>query len=157
MRAGWDSWKREQEEYWASDEGLAVTAARKAEEAALTDWIATEPAVSISRHGGFAPEQWQGHVDGRSFYFRERNGHWRIELDLVPNGHFVEVWNGGDLDDASPRAMRELETGTVLAEGVVNTIGYGETPTERAVHRGHHPHAREAPDLHGPLGHARGS
>lgn len=132
LRAGWDSWRREQDAYWASDEGLAVTAAREAEESALAHWIATEPAVSISSHGGFAPEQWQGYVDGRSFYFRERHGHWRIELDLVPNGHFVEVWRGGDLEDASAREMRELETGTVIAEGVANTIGYGETPVERA-------------------------
>ncbi|AKS31677.1 hypothetical protein AFA91_07070 [Mycolicibacterium goodii] len=28
------------------------------------------------------PEQWEGEVDGHSFYFRERGGDWVIELDL---------------------------------------------------------------------------
>ncbi len=39
-------------------------------------------AVEAERTTSFAPEQREGTVDGHSFYFRERHGTWRIELDL---------------------------------------------------------------------------
>jgi hypothetical protein len=130
--AWWDAWQTESDAYWASDEGRAIRAAQEAEEAELAEWVSTQPGVRITSHGGFAPEQWRGHVDGRSFYFRERHGRWRIELDLIPNGHFVEAYRGGDLDDPSSREMKELESGTIIAEGVPSVPGYGETSVERA-------------------------
>jgi len=55
------------------------------------------------------PEQWWGDVDNRPFYFRERNDHWRIELDLRPTGQFSRVWLGGDFDDAASFELRSIE------------------------------------------------
>lgn len=78
------------------------------------------------------PEQWRGAVDGHTFYFRERHDHWRIELDLRPTGHFHRVWTGGSLDDEASYELREAEEGDVIAEGVTDAPGYGETPVERA-------------------------
>ncbi|MGQ0467581.1 MAG: hypothetical protein ACT4QG_19965 [Sporichthyaceae bacterium] len=54
------------------------------------------------------------------------------ELDLLPTGRFVEVWTGGDLDDESNRRTKELEEGTVIAEGVAGCHRYGSTHAERA-------------------------
>src|SRR4051794_14661954 len=117
--------------YWESPEGLAEKVEREASEQRLRDWIAFHPGVVVTRHGGYAPEQWEGSVDGHSFYFRERGGHWRIELDLVPNGRFVEVWRP-DAVDGDPPTMRELTTGDVISQGVEGCPGYGETAVERA-------------------------
>ncbi|WP_300575286.1 hypothetical protein [Mycobacterium sp.] len=33
-------------------------------------------------------------VDDHSFFFRERHGEWRIELDLRSSGHFVKALIG---------------------------------------------------------------
>ncbi len=88
------------------------------------------PGSPSPSHGGLAPEQWRGTVDGHSFYFRERHDHWRIELDLAPSGRFVEVWTGND--DANARKFKEIDEGEVIAEGTTAVAGYGETPLERA-------------------------
>jgi hypothetical protein len=79
-----------------------------------------------------APEQWRGTVEGHSFYFRERHGDWRIELDLRPSGRFYRAWIGGDLDDDANFELRETDEGDVIAEGTTGVAGYGETPVERA-------------------------
>lgn len=130
-QASWAEWEAEQDRYWASPDGVAITAERKAERAALEAWVAADPGVEVASHGGWAPEQWRGSVDGHTFYFRERHDRWRIELDLVPSGRFVEVWTGGDLDDESNRRTKEIEEGEVIAEGVAGCDGYGATAAER--------------------------
>ncbi|MDQ3991359.1 MAG: hypothetical protein M3245_03490, partial [Actinomycetota bacterium] len=72
------------------------------EEEAIARWVAGQPDVEARRLTWFAPEQWRGSVDGHSFYFRERDGMWRLELDLEPSGHFadrlIEVGEGGEMD-----------------------------------------------------------
>jgi hypothetical protein len=56
----------------------------EAEDAAIAEWLVGQPSVTATRSTANFPEQWQGEVDGRSFYFRERHGLWRTELDLEP-------------------------------------------------------------------------
>ncbi len=131
-RQHWDEWEAERDEYWASPEGQAATAARQAEEDELEAWLADHPEVEVQSHGGWAPEQWWGTVEGHSFYFRERHDDWRIELDLRGTGRFVQMWTGGDLDDEANLKPNEIEEGEVIAEGTINTDGYGTSPVERA-------------------------
>lgn len=131
-RASWDDWTAEQDAYWASPEGREIQSREQFEEDALAAWLTTDPGVSITSHGGLAPEQWRGTVDGHSFYFRERHDHWRIELDLTPSGRFVELWTGADVDDVSGRKFKEIDEGEVIADGTTAVPGYGETPLERA-------------------------
>lgn len=131
-RAHWNSWMASIDEYWASPDGQRVTAARQAEEDDLQRWLHAHPDVEVSTHGGMAPEQWEGTVDGHSFYFRERHDDWRIEVDLRPSGRFYRAWSGqGDLDDDASFEMRETEEGEIIAEGTTSADGYGETPAER--------------------------
>ncbi|MDN5860831.1 MAG: hypothetical protein L0H84_19680 [Pseudonocardia sp.] len=131
-KASWAAWKTERDAYWDSPEGREIRAERRAEEDALAEWLAAEPGVVVMSHGGWAPEQWRGSVDGHSFYFRERHDHWRIELDLVPSGRFVEVWRGGDLADGAVREETELDEGETIAEGATSDDDYGQTSLERA-------------------------
>lgn len=121
----------EQDAFWASPEGERITAERETEEAELAAWLALHPDVVVRSHGGMCPEQWWGEVDGRSFYFRERHDHWRIELDLRPTGQFSGVWVGGDLDDPASFEPRSIDAGDVIAEGTTAVAGYGETPLDR--------------------------
>jgi hypothetical protein len=102
------------DEFWRSPEGEQLRAAQQAAEADLQAWLADQPGVVVGRHGGLVPEQWEGQVDGHSFYFRERGGDWDIELDLQEQQPGI---TRGDL----------IATGTIAAEG------YGESPRERAV------------------------
>ena len=85
----------------------------------------------VTSHGGWAPEQWKGAVDGHSFYFRERHDHWRIELDLRPTGRFGRRWTRGELDSDDVFESVETTEGDVIAEGTTRAPGYGETPLER--------------------------
>jgi hypothetical protein len=70
------------DEFRQSPQGQQLQAAQQAAEADLQAWLADQPRVVVGRHGGQVPEQWEGEVDGHSFYFRERGGDWDIELDL---------------------------------------------------------------------------
>ena len=94
-------------------------------------WLALNPDVVVRPHGGMFPEQWWGEVDHRSFYFRERNDHWRIELDLRPTGRFSKVWLGGDFDDPASFEPRSIDAGDVIADGTTAAAGYGTTSVER--------------------------
>ncbi|WP_236595480.1 hypothetical protein [Mycobacterium paraintracellulare] len=118
--------------FWNSPEGQHIQQQEAAEEAELQSWLATQPDVVITSHGRAYPEQWEGSVDGHSFYFRERWGDWRIELDLRPNGHIGRVVTG--VDDNGEIATEEFEhsSGEVIAEGTTFTEGYGENLTQRA-------------------------
>lgn len=126
-----DEWIAEDDAFWASPEGELITAERGAEEAELMAWLALNPDVVVRSHGGMFPEQWWGDVDHRTFYFRERNDHWRIELDLRPTGRFSKVWLGGDFDDPASFEPRSIEAGDVIADGTTAIAGYGKTPLDR--------------------------
>ncbi len=80
--------------------------------------------MTVSSHGGFAPEQWKGTVDGHSFYFRERHDQWRIELDLRPSGRFANAYRGTDTVGEMLLEPVELDDGDVIAEGTTGADGY---------------------------------
>ena len=146
-----DGWIAEKDAYWASPEGERITAARHAEEGELGAWLALQPDVAVRSHGGMFPEQWWGEVDDRSFYFRERNDHWRIELDLRPTGRFSRVWLGGDFDDPASFEPRSIDAGDVIAEGDDRRGRLREDTSEpAALHRRRDSHPCSPPDLHGP-------
>jgi hypothetical protein len=88
--------------------------------------------VVVHTHGGTAPEQWHGEVDGHSFYFRERHDEWRIELDLRPSGRFIRAVAGTDNGGTIRYQEREEDKGDVVAQGTIAADGYGTTPVERA-------------------------
>ncbi len=88
--------------------------------------------VAIHRHGGFAPEQWSGDVDGHSFSFRERHGQWDIEIDHQPSGRFVQQVAGTEPDGTATYRTRELKVGELVASGTTDVAGYGTTSVERA-------------------------
>ncbi|MFV8233960.1 hypothetical protein [Mycolicibacterium fortuitum] len=116
----WRSWETLQNifddmgEFRRSPEGQQLQAEEQAAEAGLQTWLADQPGVVVGRHGGLVPEQWEGEVDGHSFYFRERGGDWDIELDLQQGRE-----HGGFRGD-------------LIATGTIATEGYGANPRERA-------------------------
>lgn len=131
-RRAFNQWRNSIAEFWESPEGQRITAAEQAADAELAAWLAHQTGVTVHSHGGLAPEQWRGDVDGHSFYFRERHDEWRIELDLRPNGRFVRAVVGTD-DDGNVRYHdRELEQGDVIATGTTDTEGHGTAPVQRA-------------------------
>jgi hypothetical protein len=130
-RRFWDNWDADNKAFWASAEGQCLTAQREADEDELARWLEVNPEIEIDSHGGMFPEQWWGTVDGHSFYFRERHGEWRIELDLRPSGRSSNVYVGGDLDDPASLEEREIEIGDVVAEGTTSAENYGQSPVER--------------------------
>ena len=102
------------EAYWESPEGRAITAAKRAEDADLHEWLATQPDVAAHADGDFAPEVWRGEVADHSFYFRERGGQWSIELDLRAEG------------DIRIHPDRHLSTALLLDRGIVAGFDEGE-------------------------------
>lgn len=130
--AAWDAWRAESDAYWESPEGLVEEAKGQAEEDELSAWAEADPGVAVESHGGFAPEQWEGAVDGHSFYFRERHDLWRLELDLRPTGDFYRAMLVGEGENGVHEELREVERGDVIAEGTIDAAGYGRTPVERA-------------------------
>ncbi len=85
--ADWQAW-------WDSPQAAELSAAHQREEDAIAAWLASQPGVDARRISSYAPEQWEGTVDGRTFYFRERGGSWRIELDMVPSGKYASACSG---------------------------------------------------------------
>jgi len=73
-----------------------------------------------------------GRAPSTVFYFRERHGEWRIELDLRPNGRFARVFRGTDANGDARYEQFELDEGDVIAYGTTADEGYGTTPLERA-------------------------
>ena len=131
-RRAFNEWRNSIAEFWQSPEGQRITAAEQAADAELQAWLAQQEEVSVHSHGGLAPEQWRGDVDGHSFYFRERHDEWRIELDLRPAGRFVRAIAGTDHDGTIHYQKHESVEGDVIASGATDTEGYGTTPVERA-------------------------
>jgi hypothetical protein len=119
--------------FWDSPEGKQIRARQYAAEAELQAWLATQPGVVVRSHGGLAPEQWRGEVDGHTFYFRERHGEWRIEIDLRPRGHFARAVVGTGADGEHRFEERELDGGEVIAQGITDVESYGAIPLERAM------------------------
>lgn len=118
-------------EFWQTPEGQRLQAARHAEEADLQAWLAYQPAVVVHDHGGYAPEQWKGEVDGHSFSFRERDTEWDIEIDLRPSGSMRVV--DGTHDDGTTRyRQHQIIEGDVIAFGTIAAEGYGANPRKRA-------------------------
>lgn len=116
----------------AVPEGLQLRAADEAAEDELQAWLVQQRGVVVDNHGGWAPEQWRGTVDGHSFYFRERGGDWNLEIDLIPTGQSMRIV-GGQNDDGTTRYQQlELERGDIIASGTIYSDGYGTTPVERA-------------------------
>jgi hypothetical protein len=131
-RRAFDEWRNDVEAFWRSPEGQRIRAAERAAEAELEAWLAAQPGVIVHSHGGLAPEQWRGEVDGHTFYFRERHDEWRIELDLRPSGRIARALVGTDRDGKARYEERELDEGDVIAHGTTAFDGYGTTPVERA-------------------------
>jgi hypothetical protein len=131
-RRAFEEFRLSQREFWSSPEGRRITEAEEAEEDALVDWLATQTGVAVTQRGGMCPEQWSGEVDGHSFYFRERHGDWRIELDLRPSGWFVNAVSGLGEDGKLRTIPREIDEGEIIATGTIDADGYGTTPVERA-------------------------
>jgi hypothetical protein len=127
-----DEWRNGIEAFRRSPQGQRIEAAERAAEAELQAWLAGQQGVVVLGHGGLAPEQWTGDVDGHSFYFRERHDEWRLELDLRPSGRFVRTVAGTDDDGTVTYQRRELDDGDVIASGMIDVEGYGTTPVQRA-------------------------
>lgn len=111
----------------ASEEGRAELARRAAESAELDAWIAEDPGVDIESWGGCFPEQWTGTIDGHSFYFREKRGHWSIEIDLLPTGRTYQRLVVDEDPDTEGDELRTVEepvlAGTLIAEGRDTDLG----------------------------------
>jgi hypothetical protein len=132
-RCTWDEGRRAAEAaklkaFWDSDPFPELSAAHRREEEEIAAWLTGQPDVEATRTTSMAPEQWEGTVDGHSFYFRERHGFWRIELDLTESGRFarrlVQVDDGGAIvTEPSP-----IMEGDVIAEGIDSQLG--ETPVD---------------------------
>jgi hypothetical protein len=131
-RQVFDEWREGIKAFWRSPAGQQITASEEAADAELQTWLAQQNGVIVHSHGGFAPEQWRGTVDGHSFYFRERHGEWRIELDLRLSGRFVRSVAGTANDGTGSYSEREVDEGDVIASGTTDGEGYGTTPVERA-------------------------
>jgi hypothetical protein len=131
-RHDWARWNADRAEFWSSPEGQQIVEHDAAQEADLQSWLATQSGVVLSSHGGYAPEQWEGTVDGHSFYFRERWGNWSLELDLRPNGSFGRAITGVDANGEIETEEFEHRSGDVIAEGAIGTDGYGDNPLQRA-------------------------
>ena len=131
-RRAFDQWRNDIQAFWRSPEGQRIRATESAAEGELDAWLAAQPDVIVHSHGGLAPEQWRGEVDGHTFYFRERHDEWRIELDLRPSGRIVRAVVGTDRDGEARYEERELDEGDVIARGTTDVDRYGATPIERA-------------------------
>ncbi|BCO45668.1 hypothetical protein MINTM008_15880 [Mycobacterium intracellulare] len=131
-RRSWQKWRQGLAAIWESPEGQQIKADAQTAEADLQAWLAGQSDVIVRSHGGWFPEEWTGEVDGHSFYFCERRGEWRIELDLRPSGRFVRTLTEDDSDGAGQCYERELDEGDVIASGTIDVEGYGSTPAQRA-------------------------
>lgn len=120
------------DEYSQSAASPQIRAADEAAEQDLHTWLAQHPGVVVHSHGGWAPEQWRGEVDGHSFYFRERGGDWDLEIDLRPTGQTMRVVDGQNDDGTTRYRQLDLERGDIIASGTLYTDGYGTDPAERA-------------------------
>jgi hypothetical protein len=114
--AAWQAW-------WESPEGAELSAAHKRGEAAIGAWLAGQPGMDARRTSSYAPEQREGTVDGRTFYFRERGGSWRIELDMAPSGRYAQrLLRVGEDGEFVTEPVPIME-GEVIARGTDSDLG----------------------------------
>jgi hypothetical protein len=127
-RCTWDEERRAAEAakrraWWDTPQAAGVRADYQREEDEVVAWLAAQPGVEARRISSYAPEQWEGTVDGRTFYFRERGGSWAIELDMMPSGRYAQrllrVGEGGELV-TEPVPIME---GEVIARGTDSDLG----------------------------------
>jgi hypothetical protein len=131
-RHAFRKWCNDIQAFWQSPEGQRIKAAERAADVELEAWLAMQEGVVVHSHGGIASEQWRGEVDGHSFYFRERDDQWAIELDLRPSGRVLRVIDGTDDDGSIRYQEREIDEGDIVASGTTAAEGYERTPVERA-------------------------
>jgi hypothetical protein len=131
-RRAFQQWLDDIQAFWQSPDGQQIKATEQADVAELQAWLADQQGVVVHSHGGLCPEEWSGEVDGHSFYFRERDAEWRIEVDVRPSGRFIRTVVGTDDDDVTCYEERELDEGDVIAYGTIDVEGYGTTSLERA-------------------------
>lgn len=112
-------------DYLSSPEAEAFREAEGRELEAVADWIAAHPGVEAQRTVTACPEVWEGTIDGHSFYFRERHGEWRIEVDLEPDGRFANRYLGVDDNGEMLTEPVELTSGDTIAEGSEGNLGVG--------------------------------
>jgi hypothetical protein len=132
-RAAFEQCRTGIDAFWSSGEGQRIRAAELAAEAELEAWLTAQRDVVVRSHGGYAPEQWWGDVAEHSFYFRERHGEWRIEVDLRPSGATARALLGTGADGEPLYEEHQLEEGEVVASGTTDVEGYGTTPLQRAM------------------------
>lgn len=130
----WDAQRREQEqarrkkvwdEWHSRPEAEARRESAKRERDAIDAWVAAHPGVAAERTVFACPEVWEGTIDGHSFYFRERHGEWRIEIDLEPNGTFANRYACVDDNGKMLTEPVELTSGDTIAEGSEANLGAG--------------------------------
>jgi hypothetical protein len=114
--ASWQAW-------WDSPEAAELSTAHQHEEDAIAAWLAGRPGVDARRTSSYAPEQWEGTVDGHTFYFRERGGSWRIELDLLPSGRYAQRLIRVDDDGKFVTEPVPVTEGEVIAHGTDSDLG----------------------------------
>lgn len=126
-------------EFWQTSEGRRLQGAQQADEADLQAWLADQSGVVVHDHGGYAPEQWKGEVDGHSFYFRERDTEWDIEIDLHPSGHSMRVVDGTHDDGTTRYRQHQIIEATSSPPARSRPKATAPTAGARGVHRHHRP------------------
>jgi hypothetical protein len=132
-RCTWDEARcaeeaRRWERLWDGEAAAEFREEDLREESAIETWLAGQHGVVAERVSSFAPEQWEGAVGGHTFYFRERGGRWRIELDLRENGRFAQRLADVAEDGGFITEPVALQSGDVIAEGLESELG--ETPVD---------------------------
>lgn len=132
-RCSWDAERRAAEAaklkaFWDSEPFPELRSAHRREESEIAAWLAGQPDVEATRTTSMAPEQWEGTVDGHSFYFRERHGFWRVELDLTESGRFARRLVRVDDDGSMVTEPVPIMEGDVIAEGIDSQLG--QTPVD---------------------------
>lgn len=127
-RCTWDEARRAAETrrweaFWDSPAAAELRGRHRREEEAIAAWLAGQQGVEATRTTSMAPEQWEGSVDGHSFYFRERHGFWRIELDLRESGRFAQRLARMGEDGKPVTEPVPIREGDVIAEGIDSQLG----------------------------------
>ena len=127
-RCTWDEDRRAAEAasrqaWWDSPEAAELSAGPQREEDTIAAWLAGQAGIDARRTTSYAPEQWEGTVDGRTFYFRERGGLWRIELDMMPSGRYAQHLAQVGEDGTFVTEPVPIMEGEVIAHGAESDLG----------------------------------
>ena len=113
---GWQAW-------WDTPEAAELSAAHRREEDTIAAWLVGKTGVDARRTSSYAPEQWEGTIDGHTFYFRERGGLWAIELDMVPSGRYAQRLAQVAKDGTFVTEPVPIMEGEVIARGAESDLG----------------------------------